>query len=135
MVEALLDPPQIGTDEVTTADRAVSFLLHQYQIDPDLRWELKHTEAFRRLCQAEAERTGEPPECVAERRSVDLQPRHRRRSARLPSALRHLEALSNAARLVLDRVGPDAAGPADRGEGLWELQIALDTLDEGGLLS
>jgi hypothetical protein len=122
----------VGTDERTTADDAVSYLLQRYQTDPDLRWILSHTEAFRRLCRAEAERTGESPECVADRRSVDLQPRHRRRSARLPTALRHLEAISNAARLVLDRFGP--VGLSDRGEGLRELQAALESAEEGGLL-
>jgi hypothetical protein len=62
------------------ADKAVKHLLDRAQTDPDFGYLVcPLTESFALLCAAEAERTGEMVEAVRQRRSVDLQPKYRRR--------------------------------------------------------
>lgn len=126
----LLAPAEAAA--MSPADEAVSYMLARIQVDADLRWLMLHTEAFAKLCQAEGHRTGETPEMVGSRRSIDLRPKYRRRDPRLPLALKHLEAIVNAARLVLDRFGPVELATA--GEGLRELRDSLDAMErEGGM--
>lgn len=43
---------------LTKAEAAVSYILQRIRVDADLRWLMIGTEAFSRLCHAEAERTG-----------------------------------------------------------------------------
>lgn len=72
-----------AVDMMSPADAAVTYLLNRIQVDPDLRWLMLNTEAFTKLCVAEAARLGEAVEAVTERREHDRQPSHRRHQPRL----------------------------------------------------
>lgn len=63
--EALTTPPQLSA-----AEAAVNYILQRVRVDADLRYHLLHTEAFARLCRAEAERTGKTDEEVEEHYSM-----------------------------------------------------------------
>jgi hypothetical protein len=69
-------------ERMTAADNAVIFFLHVMQRNPDLRYHSLGTEL----------------------RSVDLQPKHRRRAPRLARALKHLESLSHELREALEAI-------------------------------
>lgn len=66
----------------TTATAAVTYLLDRIQVDPELRYHMLGTEAMERLIAVEATATGRSIEDVRFSRERDLQPFHRRRSAR-----------------------------------------------------
>lgn len=57
--EAIATPPQLSA-----AESAVLYLLIRIRLDVDLRWHMLDSEAFAKLCAAEAERTGKTPEEV-----------------------------------------------------------------------
>jgi len=64
----------ITTDPaLSPAEAAVSYLLQRVRVDADLRHHLVGTEAFERLCSAEAARTGKTPDQV-ERDLLGLAP-------------------------------------------------------------
>lgn len=131
MLEALrLHEP--AKRSMTPDQVAVTCLLDRMQRDADLRWVMLHTDAFQKLCEAEAARTGETPKMVAARRSIDLRPKYRRQPAKLPRALKHLEWITHAGHRVIQHFGPvELTG----GEGLQELFDALAAVEqEGGLL-
>ena len=48
----------------TKPEQAVGYVLRRIQLDADLRYHMIGTEAFRLLCEAQAERTGETVECI-----------------------------------------------------------------------
>lgn len=54
----------IDPGPLSLAEQAVCYLLKRIRVDVDLRWLMLHTEAFERLCIAEAQRTGEDVEKV-----------------------------------------------------------------------
>jgi hypothetical protein len=73
---------------------AVTYLLDRQQENPDLHWEIGFgTEAFRRLCVAEAAATGRPLEEVEKERQRDLQPAHDRREPEVLRLRKELEEL------------------------------------------
>jgi len=87
-------------DAMTPADVAVAYMLGRIQEDPDLRHVMLHTEAFHKLCIAEASRKrfmapGETAEQVETRRSMDRQPAHRKFKPRIPEFRRLIEAIAN----------------------------------------
>lgn len=45
---------------LSLAHGAISYILRRIRVDADLRWHMIGTEAFHRLCAAEAERLGKP---------------------------------------------------------------------------
>jgi len=49
---------------LSSAEAAVSYLLQRIRLDADLRYHMVGTEAFSRLCAAEAERAGEAASLV-----------------------------------------------------------------------
>jgi len=59
--EEIIIPPTL-----TTAQSAVLYVLKRIPLDADLRHHMLDTEAFARLCAAEAERTGKTAEDVEE---------------------------------------------------------------------
>lgn len=84
---------------LTPAEAAVNHLLQRIQRDADLSWLMMGTEAFARLCAAEAGRTGETIETVTSRyqcRSADR--------PRLLVARELVERLTPAASTVVDLI-------------------------------
>lgn len=134
MNDVILMDPAPEAEQLAAAMRAIVYLLDRVQRDPDLGWHVLGTEAFALLCQAESAYTGEPVEHVRKRRSLDMQPRHRRRSARLPLALKHLEAIVAAARKALDLL--EALGwdrkPGRRGSDFQDLHDAVEAAEKEG---
>lgn len=57
--EALTTAPGL-----TAAESTVNYLLKRMRVDANLRYHMLHTEAFAKLCAAEAERTGKTIEAV-----------------------------------------------------------------------
>lgn len=49
---------------LTCAEDAILYVLKRLKVDADLRWHMLGTEAFERLCDAEAKRSGHPGEYV-----------------------------------------------------------------------
>lgn len=85
---ASVDRPEYATARMAPAGVtgvlywAVRYLLDRRQEDPDLGYYIGFgTEAFRRLCVAEAVHLGEDLAAVEQRRLQDRQPPHRRREA------------------------------------------------------
>lgn len=74
---------------------AVRYLLDRVQTDPDLRYLLLGSEAFARLCQAEAHATGRPLGEVRSARERDAQPAHRRREPDVLALKRRVEQLED----------------------------------------
>jgi hypothetical protein len=58
--------------ELPDAEAAVNYLLQRVQVDADLRWHMLGTEAFHRLCVAEAKRTGMPVGAIEANYSIPL---------------------------------------------------------------
>lgn len=78
---------------------AVRYVLGRIQQDPDARYVLGWvTEAFRRLCVAEAAHLGRPFDVVERERRVDLQPHYRRREADVVLMRPVVDAATEAAR-------------------------------------
>ncbi len=86
--EAIITEPQLSV-----AEGAICYLLQRVRVDADLRWHLVGTEAFHRLCAAEAKRRGEDLEIVKERYST-LLPRCRSDKPRLVMARERLAEIS-----------------------------------------
>jgi hypothetical protein len=91
-------PPGLSPSEA-----AVLYVLERIRRDADLRWHMLHTEAMRRLCAAEAARTGQALEAVAETYAAPLtQDEPRLVVAR--ARLQDIERLASEALAVLRRV-------------------------------
>jgi hypothetical protein len=77
-----------------TLYRAVKYALDRTQTDPDFRWVCGWgTEAFHRLCVAEAEHLGKPLEEIEKTRTVDLQPDYRKREPEILVLRKRIEEL------------------------------------------
>lgn len=93
---------------LSPAEAAVSYLLRRIQADADLRWHMVGTEAFARLCAAEAARTGESADAV-HRRHTGMLSGHHPRDARLPKAQTILEKIADLAEEGRRRGGATAS--------------------------
>src|SRR5437763_1659617 len=97
--------------ELSLAEAAVNYLLQRIRVDADLRHHLLWTEAFAKLCLAEAHRTGESEGTVRERYSAPADPEDK-------------------PRLVECREAMQRAAGALREHGLAALPWCLAVIDE-----
>ncbi len=74
--------------------RAVKYALDRSQTDPDFRWVCGWgTEAFHRLCNAEAAYLDKPLEEIERQRMIDLQPDYRKRDPEILVLRKRIEEL------------------------------------------